>query len=169
MKRLKRFYKNNRIYCILMLISMLCFILMGTAVVVYFIHQASSSNYGNRLDKIDEYPVSSEIAELEKYYKEVGKAKTANVRSQGKIIYFTVELDNKVTIEDIQKLAVGSLDKLMDDQKAFYDIEFIFKREGFPAYLGSKSSSNTVITWANYDLSSLDITTTTTTTTKKKK
>lgn len=169
MKKLKRFYKNNRIYCILMIVSMLCFILMGSAVVIYFIHQASSSNYGTRLDKIDEYPVKTELEAMEKYYKDEVKAKSATVRVQGKIIYVTVELENTVSIEDIQKIAIGSLDKLMDDQKAYYDMEFIFKREGYPAYLGSKSSTNTVITWGNYDLSSLDITTTTSTTTKKKK
>ncbi len=169
MKRLKKFYKNNRIYCILMLVSLLCFILMGSAVVIYFIHQASSSPYGPRLDHIDEYPAKEEVKNLEKYFNDEASSKNATARIQGKIIYVTVEVDSKTSLEDIQKMAVGSLDKLMDDQKAYYDIQFTFTRDGLPAYQGSKSSTKTVITWANYDLSSLDITTTTTSTTTSKK
>ena len=162
MKKLKKFYKNNRIYCILMLISIFCFLLMGTAVVVYFINQTSSSKDGSRLVDQEKYKVDKELKELEKYYKSSEDVNKVSIRLQGKIIYITVDVKSDVDNEDIQNLATTSLEKLTDEQKKYYDIQFIFTREGFTPYLGSKSSQNTIITWAKYSFD-------TETTTKKAK
>ena len=41
-KKLKNFYKNNRIYSILMIISLFCLILMASGVVIYFVNQTDS-------------------------------------------------------------------------------------------------------------------------------
>ncbi len=166
MKKLKEFYKNNRIYCILMLVSIFCFILMGSAVVIYFINQATSDKYGTRLEDIDAYPVSKELAELETFYKESDGVKKAAVRLQGKIIYVSVEVDPKLDIDEMQNIATESLDKLTDEQKGYYELQFVFKRDGFAPYSGSKASSRTVITWSNYNITTEP---TTTTTSKKKK
>ena len=54
-KKLRAFYKNNRIYCILIMISLACLLLLGIGVIFYFIGQATSSSYGNRLDNIENY------------------------------------------------------------------------------------------------------------------
>lgn len=169
MKKLKEFYKNNRIYCILMLVSLFCFILMGSAVIIYFVHQTSSDKYGARLEGIDSYPVSSELAQLETFYKESDGVLKASVRLQGKIIYVNVEVDKKLTIEEMQNIATESLNKLKEEQKGYYDLQFTFKRDGLAPYSGSKAASRTVITWSNYHIASEETTTTTTTTTKKKK
>ena len=72
-------------------------------------------------------------------------------------------MEKTTSNEAIQNLAVGCLEKIPDTEKTYYDIQFIFKREGLTPYLGSKSASNTVISWANYSVD-----TTTSTTTKKK-
>ncbi|MDE6141103.1 MAG: hypothetical protein K2G03_00730 [Bacilli bacterium] len=167
MKKLKAFYRNNRIYCILMLVSLFCFILMGSAVIIYFVHQASSDKYGTRLDDIDSYPVSSELAQLETFYKESDGVKKATVRLQGKIIYVSVEVDAKLTVDEMQNIATESLTKLTEEQKSYYDLQFTFNRDGLAPYSGSKASSRTVITWSNYNIASDE--TTTTTTSKKKK
>ena len=163
--KLKQFYKNNRIYCILIMISCACLLLLGAGVILYFIGQATSSSYGNRLDNVETYPVDKELKELEKFYKESEGVKSASVRLQGKIIYVDVEMDDKKTNEDIQNVATSSLEKLTDEQKGFYDIQFIFTRATYNPYFGSKSHSRTVISWANFKYDE----TTTTTTTKKKK
>ena len=44
MGKLKGFYKNNRIYCIMMAISIFCIALIGVAFLVYFINQTKISN-----------------------------------------------------------------------------------------------------------------------------
>lgn len=166
MKKFKEFYKNNRIYCILMLVSLFCFILMGSAVVIYFVNQATSDKYGTRLDDIDQYPVSKELAEFETFYKESDGVTKAAVRLSGKIIYVSVEVDPKMDLDQMQNIATESLTKLTDEQKGYYELQFTFKREGFAPYSGSKAASRTVITWSNYNVTTEP--TTTTTTSKKK-
>ena len=49
MKKLKGFYQNNRIYCILMIVSIVCIILIASAFVYYFIEQTRTDIYGKRL------------------------------------------------------------------------------------------------------------------------
>lgn len=149
-KKIRKFYKENRIYCILMLVSIFCFILMGSAVVIYFVHQATSNPYGDRLNEIEEHNASKEIKELEKFYKENDKVEKVSVRLQGKIIYINVTVNDAMTNEKIQNLATTSLEKLTEDQLSYYDIQYIFNRKSFAPYMGSKSSSRTIITWNNY-------------------
>lgn len=158
LNKLKNFYKNNRIYSILMIISLVCLILMASGVVIYFINQTVSSPYGHRLDDIKDHNIDKYIDELKTYYKDGKNVKTSNIRIQGRIIYVDVEMEKSATNEEIQNLAVGCLTHIPDTEKNYYDIQFIFKREGLTPYLGSKSASNTVISWANY---SVDTTTTT--------
>lgn len=162
--KLKNFYKNNRIYSILMIVSIICLIIMASAVVIYFVNQTVSSPYGNRLDDIGNHDISKNIEEIESLLNSTKGVLSSNVRTQGKIIYITVEVEKTKTNEDIQNIALSTLEKLSDEDKAYYDMQFIFNREGMASYLGSKASSKTVISWANYSLD-----TTTTSTTKKKK
>ena len=53
MGKLKGFYKNNRIYCIMMAISIFCIALIGVAFLVYFINQTKTDAYGDRLNGIE--------------------------------------------------------------------------------------------------------------------
>ena len=112
-----------------------------------------------------EYSQTSSVITSEKFYKESDGVKSASVRLQGKIIYVDVAMNDDKTNEDIQNIATTSLGKLTDEQKGYYDIQFIFTREKYNPYFGSKAHSNTVISWANFKYDE----TTTTTTTKKKK
>ena len=49
-KRIKKFYKRNRIYCILMLVSFVCLVTLGSALAIYFYNQTIGDPYGNRLE-----------------------------------------------------------------------------------------------------------------------
>ena len=71
MKKLKGFYQNNRIYCILMIVSIVCIILIASAFVYYFIEQTRTDVYGKRLYGIESVKISDdkqkEIEEKEFY------------------------------------------------------------------------------------------------------
>lgn len=158
-KKIRKFYRNNRIYCILMIISMLCLLLMGTGVIVYFVNQSNSSPYGNRLNDIDNYELKDTLKNVEKFYKESDKVNDVTARLQGKIIYINVDVVKEASNEDIQGLATSSLEHIADELKSYYDIQFIFTRKDYPAYFGSKAASKTVITWANYSFDTEETTT----------
>lgn len=147
---LRKFYRNNRIYCILMIISFLCIVTMGSSVVIYFLNQNNSSPYGHRLDDASEYDTSEDIKTLKEYFKGLETVEKSSVRVQGKIIYITVTVKDDVTNETIQNIGTESLNSISEENKNYYDIQFMFNRSSYKPYLGTKSSNSSVITWANY-------------------
>ena len=150
MNNLKKFYKNNRIYCILMIISAVCLLVILTSVLAYFINQTRTSVYGHRIDDIVDHPVDNELNDLKSYFESNDKVESVNTDIRGKIIYVNLVFNKDVANEDIQTICTESLAKFTADQKEYYDIQFIAKREDLNPYLGSKSARQTVISWANY-------------------
>lgn len=151
MKKLKDFYLNNRIYCILMIISFLCLVTIGTSIVLYFVSQTKSSAYGHRLDDIGDYPVETELNDLKTNLEENEKVYKVTTDIRGKIIYVVLEVNKDLSNEEVEGLCTLSLAKLTDSQKTYYDVQYIVKREGLNPYLGSKSASQTLIAWANFN------------------
>lgn len=158
-KKFKKFYKNNRIYCILMIISILCILLIGTSVIIYFVAQSNSSPYGDRLNGIEEHDLGSTLSDLEAFYKEQNGVNTVTARLQGKIIYITVDVADEIKNEEIQNIATSSLEKISEDNRSYYDIQFIFKRASYTPFFGSKISTNTNITWSNFSYDTEETTT----------
>lgn len=156
MKKIVKFYRNNRIYCILMLVSLICLISIGTGVVVYFVDQATSDKYGNRLEDIDNYDVKDDLDKMSAYFKDTKGVESSNVRLQGKIIYCDIEVKKDMKNSEVESIATKSLDNISDDNKSFYDIQFIFKRDNLNPYMGSKSSSKSIISWTNYSFDTED-------------
>lgn len=150
MKNLKKFYQNNRIYCILMIISTLCLLIILSSIIVYFVSQTKSSVYGHRLDDIGEHPVETELNDLKETLNTNEKVLSVTTDIRGKIIYVVMEVNKDLANEDIQTICTESLTKLTEEQKVYYDIEYIVKREGLNPYIGSKSANRTVIAWANF-------------------
>ena len=150
MKKLKKFYKNNRIYCILMGISLFCLALIAMLFVVYFVNQTRNDTYGNRLNGIESMEISdSEKDEIVNVIKESDKVDKATVNIKGKIIYVNVYLlDGNRDLAN--SIAVKVLNTLNEEKKDFYDINFSFNKdddEAFP-FMGYKKSDATIISWS---------------------
>lgn len=150
MKKLKKFYKNNRIYCILMGISIFCLALIAMLFVVYFVNQTKNDTYGNRLNGIESMEISdSEKDEIVNVIKESDNVDKATVNIKGKIIYVNVYLlDGNRDLAN--SIAVKVLNTLNEEKKDFYDINFSFNKdddEAFP-FMGYKKSDATIISWS---------------------
>ena len=71
MKGFKGFYKNNRVYVILMIVSIICLVSIFVGVIVYFAKQNSENPYGDRLSRIEGKLIEKErLTELEGFIKE---------------------------------------------------------------------------------------------------
>jgi len=151
-KRLKRFYRNNRIYCILMGISFLCILLVITSLVIYFLTQTSSNKYGNRLDGIKNYDTTENIKAVKEYITKSEDYEDVEIRVQGKIIYIDITVKPETSIEGMQNIAVGTLENFSQENLSYYDIQFAISRKDMKTYYGSKSSANSTITWSKYNL-----------------
>lgn len=155
MKGLRRFYKNNRVYVILMVLSIVCILSIFIGVIVYFAKQSTQDVYGDRLDGIENVKLTDDrFTEMENAIKESELVSNVDVTLQGKIIYAVVKL-NGGTPQDAENISVKMLEKLSEEEKLFYDIQFIFtlaneSEESVFPIMGYKKSSNTTISWTKY-------------------
>jgi len=150
--KLRKFYKNNRIYCILMMVSFICLLLLGGSIIVYFIHQAASDSYGIRLEDIKEDEINSGVEKINEWYKNKEGVQNPSIRRQGKILYITFEVDTNMTNETIEGIATGSLESVSDYIKENCDLQFIINRKEKASYFGSKARGKTAISWAKYNV-----------------
>lgn len=154
-KKLKSFYKNNRVYSILMIISIICIVAILVGVVLYFLGQTSKDKYGNRLEGIESVQIKDDkITDIEKKITENELVKSTEVVIKGKLIYVTITL-NSGTHADSESIAQSSLELFSEEERAFYDIQYIVDNEddsieeNFPV-MGYIKAGNSVIKWTNY-------------------
>ena len=164
LKKIRRFYKNNRIYCILMIVSFLCLVVLGSALVIYFVNQMNSDKYGSRMDEKDTKVIKEEMKSAEKFIEEFDYVLDADVFRQGPIVYLQVEVEKETSLANMQSLGTESLAEFSEESLKDFELQFSFQREGKVSYEGSKPTSNTIISWSRYNIMEE-----TTTTTKKKK
>ena len=154
-KKLKSFYKNNRVYSILMIISIICIVAILVGVVLYFLGQTSKDKYGNRLEGIEKIEIKeSKLNDIEKKITENELVKSTDAVIRGKLVYITITL-NTGTHADAESIAQSSLELFNEKEKAFYDIQYIVEnndkniKENFPV-MGYIKAGNSVIKWTNY-------------------
>ena len=157
------FIKKNKILVSLLVIAIVFY--AAIMIIIFSNLSIGNNEYGNRLDNIEKYPISDEaINEIKTDISSYEKVTSVSYNLEGKLANFILTVDDSLEEETAKNYANKILENLSDDVKSYYDIQFIFKREDLTPYLGSKSASQTVISWANYSID----TTTTTTTAKKK-
>ncbi len=152
MKKLKGFYRNNRIYCILMGVSLFCLLLIALAFFMFFLNQTKTDSYGSRLNGIENVEITKEHKdEIISFITSEEKVDKASINIKGKIIYINVYL-NGGKVDDAQSLAIKALEKFTEDEKNFYDINYAFalttpdENSAFPI-MGYKKSDKTIISW----------------------
>lgn len=155
MKKFKEFYKKNRVYSILMIVSLICIISILVGVIVYFVGQTTKDKYGNRLDGIKNVEINTDKkSEIENKIKENELVDDVSIDIKGKLIYFNIHLKTgKHT--DSESICQSSLELFSDKEKEFYDIQYIVSNndknveENFPV-MGYIKAGNSVIKWTNY-------------------
>jgi len=154
MSKLKGFYQNNRVFVILMGVSSICLIIILSIVVIYFFDQTSGDAYGNRLNGIETVELTNQkLKKIEETLKQDEKVDKVTVHLKGKIVYINCYLHvGKAT--DAKNIAINALTAFSEDERAYYDISFIFDktdqedRGAFPV-MGYKKSDNNIISWTN--------------------
>lgn len=152
---MKQFYKENRVFVILMAIVAICVILIIGVLLKYFFFGNSSSPYGDRLKDEKKYKLSEkEEKKIAADIENDETVKKASVRTSVRTIYVTIDFNPEITLVEAQSKAVTVLEKLNEGQLGYYDIEFILKKEatdsaeGF-TIMGAKNVNGTNIVWNN--------------------
>lgn len=154
MKKIKKLWQNNRVLFVLFTILIVCFFIIVGVTVKYFIGN-HSSNYGDRLEETKKVKVTNEMKnDYQAYFDNDENIKSVKLNVTGKIIYITLNFENKITLVEAQSKAVQSLEKFSEDIQKVYDINFTLiqdktdNNEGF-TIMGAKNAKRPNIVWNN--------------------
>lgn len=152
---MKQFYKENRVFSILMLIVAVCLVLIIGVMLKYFFFGNSSSPYGDRLKDAKKYKISENSQkEIISSLESDEAIKKVDFHVSVRTIYITIDFNPGTVLVDAQSKAVAILEKFSEAQMGYYDIEFILKSEasenaeGF-TIMGAKNVNGTNIVWNN--------------------
>lgn len=141
---------------ILTLICVASLVVVVVLVCVFFnMFIGDGGEYGNRLDGIEEVEISDKtIKEIENSLEEKEAVAEADVRIQGKIIYFNIVFTRETAIDSAKGIANETLAAFSDDEKSFYDFGYFLTQVkvedsedvGF-VVTGTKNAKLENITW----------------------
>lgn len=157
MKKIKKFWKENRVLMVLAIILISCLIVFTTVAIAYF-YGSSDNVYGNRLDITEKVPLSDKLlkeikTELES--KEFVEAATATLK--GKIVYINIQYVDATEMDIAKSSAEEMIALFNEDELEVYDIQFTItslSTTDFEGYtlMGSRNSSGSgVVVWNNYN------------------
>lgn len=155
MNKIKRFYKEHRIFTILMAVVLVCVVLIATVLFQCFYVGNGSDKYGNRLEGIEKYKISSSRQkDFENNVANNEKVKSVDIQITGKIVYITMEIEPGVALVEAQSIAQKSLENFNEKEKGFYDFNITLKQgasdkgEGF-IISGAKNKNGVGLVWNN--------------------
>ncbi len=145
--------QDNRVLWVLLGILGVCFLAIGILFYRYFYAGTSSSKYGERLDGIENYPLSKTLEkDIQDLYKNNTEIDKVTVTNEGKIVYITINFTKSIKVATAEDLAIKSLDKVGEKNLTYYDVQYILTYSGteentnFPVF-GSKSASSLKVVW----------------------
>lgn len=148
-----RHNQDNRVLWVLLGILVICFLAIGILFYRYFYAGTSSSKYGERLDGIENYPLSETLEkDIQDLYKDNTEIDKVTVTNEGKIVYITINFTKSIKVTTAEDLAIKSLEKIGEKNLTYYDVQYILTYSGteentnFPVF-GSKSASSLKVVW----------------------
>lgn len=155
MKRIKKFYKEHRVFTILMAIVIVCVIIITTVLIQCFYVGNGNDKYGNRLSDIDKYPITDKrINELKDGLVVQDKVKSSSIKITGRIVYISINFETNCDLVEAESIALKFLENFSEDEKSYYDFNFTLKKDstetsdGF-IISGAKNKNGSGLVWNN--------------------
>ena len=152
---MKKFIRNNKAICFMLLIIIACVGVSVGLLLKYFYFGNGGSKYGDRLDGIEAVLIADDKKnEVANSLKEGKNVKDATVTVTGKIIYIRIAFEAGADLETSKSIAVKSLEQFSEDEKKFYDVHFTLvsdkadNSDGF-TIMGAKNVNGTNLVWNN--------------------
>lgn len=142
--------QDNIILLVLLGVLVVCFIAICLLFYKYFYAGTSETKYGDRLDGIENYVLSSTLEDdVKKLYTNDKSVGEISVKTQGKIIYINIGFVESVKVADAQTLAVKALDAIGEENLNYYEVQYILTctdDENYPVF-GSKNANSSKVVW----------------------
>ena len=154
MKKIKKIWHDNKVFIVLGLILIICFLAICTVVVTYFFG-GSDTVYGDRLNDIDKHPISDTFkSDYKSKLEENEKVKNVELYNKGKIIYINIDFAGDTTLDEAESIAAESITTFDEKLLAYYDVNITLKTpktdnsDGF-TIMGARNKSGTSVVWNN--------------------
>ncbi len=159
MKRIKKFYREHRVFTILMAIVLVCMIIIATVLIQCF-YVGNTDKYGNRLDGIENHVIEeSTKSDYEANLANNPKVRNAKIMVTGRIVYITINFESNCSLTEAESIAAKSLESFSEDIHSFYDFNLTLKKaasvkdnqtilEGF-IISGAKNKNGSGLVWNN--------------------
>lgn len=145
--------RNNKVLLVLLGILLVCIIVIGILFYKFFYAGVGGTKYGNRLNGIENYPLSSNLQdEIKSLYSDNSKVGTVKVNTEGRVIYVDIDFKETLKVNEAKSLAEKALEKIGENNLTYYDVHFILTYSGeeendnFPLF-GAKSSNSLKVVW----------------------
>lgn len=145
--------KSNKVLLVLLGILAVCFISIGILFYKFFYAGTSGSKYGNRLNGIENYPLSKTLQDdIKSLYKDNSKIGEIKVTNEGRVVYINMNFKETLKVSEAESLAEKALEKIGENNLTYYDVQFILtysgeeENENFPVF-GAKSSNSLKVVW----------------------
>lgn len=154
MKKIKKLWMENRVLFVLFTIVIICACIILGVMLNYFFG-ATKSNYGDRLNGIENVEVTDEIKNnFLSTMKSDEMISDADIHVSGKIIYISFSFNIGVSLVEAQSKALASLQAFEQDYLDFYDFHFTLKEEASESgegflIMGSKNVNGSGLVWNN--------------------
>lgn len=143
------------------LLAIVCFLATLLAIIllvmVILMTLSTANTYGNRLEGIEDVKISqSTLKEKEDKLEEYEEISNATVRTQGKIVYFTIHYNHGTSKDKAKELANLTLENFTAEEKSFYELQYILIEDiadndeeatNF-VITGTKHNTKEAITWS---------------------
>lgn len=145
---MKKLWRENRVLVLLISILIICFIAI-VCVALTFFYSKNVSSYGNRLEGIENYPITDKfIDEYENAMYENEGISKVKINVKGRVVYIHLTFKDEVGLEDAKMIANNSLELFEEDILGYYDIDFALKNSEYIMY-GAKNSITDHVSWNN--------------------
>ena len=154
MNKIKELWGKNKVLIVLGIILIVCLVTI-ICVGVSFFFGGSETVYGDRLDDIENYPISEEfksdyIASL----LENEEVSDVTIDIKGRIVYVNIVFVGDTNLANAKSKAVTSLEKFSDELLSYYDINLTLtskateNSEGF-TIMGARNVAGSGVVWNN--------------------
>lgn len=147
MKKVLNFIKKRSTILLLALLV----IIIATFLILagLFLPKMEGNTYGNRLNGIEEYPISDDLKnDILKSIEDTSITTSQTLTLTGKIIKIKIEVKDEVALDDAKKIYDSFKEKFTEDILSYYDIEIMINAKEYATF-GYLKAGRTELKWTN--------------------
>lgn len=154
MKKIKKLWVENRVLFVLFIIVFVCLAVILSVGFKYFFG-ATKSSYGDRLNSIQDIPITDEIKN--NVLSKVSEDETildANIDVKGKVVYIKLTFKEGISLDDAKNKALTTLSYFEEPYSTNYDFNYTIQEDttetnaGF-LLMGAKNMHGSGLVWNN--------------------